>query len=59
MLRFWTFALALAFALPATAQEAPEISLTRPDCGRASEPWPLASFDVGELRKRGSPDIQR
>lgn len=37
--------LSAAFA-PATAQPtAPDLSITRLDCGRAPEPWPLNAFD--------------
>lgn len=42
----WCSAIAASVMLPiaATAAE-PEITLTRLDCGRAIEPWPLNSFD--------------
>ena len=35
---------ALVFATPAQAQEA-EVTLTRLDCGHATDPWPLRAFD--------------
>jgi len=45
MLRPLTLAL-LLMAAPAAAQDAPAaVSLTRLDCGRATEAWPLNAFD--------------
>lgn len=44
MLRSIAFALFLLNA-PAIAQDKPEISLTRLDCGRATTAWPLNAFD--------------
>lgn len=55
MKRILAMALACA-ATSAMAQEAPpEVSLTRLDCGRATQPWPLGAFDdtggAAELKK--------
>ena len=45
MLRPLTLAL-LLLAAPAAAEDATAaVSLTRLDCGRATEPWPLNAFD--------------
>ncbi|RIV75434.1 N-acyl homoserine lactonase family protein [Pelagerythrobacter aerophilus] len=38
-------ALACTSIAATAAEPAPDVSLTRLDCGRATEPWPLDSFD--------------
>lgn len=45
MKRTLAIALALAAAPTVAAEQAPDLSLTRLDCGRAIEPWPLDAFD--------------
>jgi glyoxylase-like metal-dependent hydrolase (beta-lactamase superfamily II) len=44
-IRWWPAFALLALTPGAAAAAEPEITLTRLDCGRATEPWPLNAFD--------------
>ncbi|WP_052761937.1 N-acyl homoserine lactonase family protein [Aurantiacibacter luteus] len=45
MIRTALILAALALPLPLAAQDTPDVSLTRIDCGQATEPMPLGGFD--------------